>query len=503
LFNTTLDFLDQRGTPQAFMVESLPQLNTDSWKVFPDGRMETSYRLKPNLVWHDGAAVTAGDFVFAWQVYRTPELGVSGSLPISQMEEVQAPDERTLIIRWKDAYPNAGALKDEFQGLPRHLLEHPFQTLDSEAFTNLPFWTREYVGAGPYRLDRWEPGAFYEAVAYDRFVFGKPKIERVQVRFMNDPNTVLANMLSGEVHMAVDYSVRFEQGATLRREWASRSGKDAGVVIASPVLFWKTNFQFRPETASPRSVLDVRVRRALAHAFDKHGVNEALMGGLAVITETIVSPRADYYPTIDAAITKYPFDPRMVGQRLEEAGFVRGADGFYAHPDGTPFNPDLRVTADPTQEAENAIIVDTLKRAGVDATSYIIPAAQQQDGQVRSLFPTMATSGGSGGETELQDFRTASSSTVENRWNGRNRGAWSSGEYDRLWETFNTTLDRNQRIQQMAEMQRLLTDQMPLIPHFFTPQITPHVGSLKGPMTRDVPDGVLESFNIYQWEWQE
>ena len=50
---------------------------------------------------------------------------------------------------------------------------------------------------------------------------------------------------------------------------------------------------------------------------------------------------------------------------------------FQTSPDGSAFTPDLRVTADPTQEAENAIIVDTFRRAGVAATSYIIPAAQQ------------------------------------------------------------------------------------------------------------------------------
>ena len=39
--------------------ESLPQLNTDTWRVGSDGRMETTYRLRPNLTWHDGAPLTA------------------------------------------------------------------------------------------------------------------------------------------------------------------------------------------------------------------------------------------------------------------------------------------------------------------------------------------------------------------------------------------------------------------------------------------------------------
>src|SRR5438067_707306 len=65
LFNAGLTLLDGDARPLPYLAESLPQLNSDSWRVFPDGRMETAYRLRPNLVWHDGAPLTADDFVFS------------------------------------------------------------------------------------------------------------------------------------------------------------------------------------------------------------------------------------------------------------------------------------------------------------------------------------------------------------------------------------------------------------------------------------------------------
>ena len=72
VLNAELVYLDELGLPQLYLAEALPELNTDTWQVFPDGRMETTYRLKPNLTWHDGHPLTADDFVFAWQVYATP-----------------------------------------------------------------------------------------------------------------------------------------------------------------------------------------------------------------------------------------------------------------------------------------------------------------------------------------------------------------------------------------------------------------------------------------------
>src|SRR5438874_793585 len=38
LFNATLDLYDGQARPFGYLAESLPQLNTDSWIVFPDGR---------------------------------------------------------------------------------------------------------------------------------------------------------------------------------------------------------------------------------------------------------------------------------------------------------------------------------------------------------------------------------------------------------------------------------------------------------------------------------
>lgn len=79
LFNAGPALRDADNQPIPYLAESLPQLGTDSWRVEPDGRMETIYRLRPNLTWHDGAALTADDFVFAHQVYATPPAGAIGN----------------------------------------------------------------------------------------------------------------------------------------------------------------------------------------------------------------------------------------------------------------------------------------------------------------------------------------------------------------------------------------------------------------------------------------
>jgi len=503
VLNASLDEVDEGGTPHPLLAEALPQVNTDSWRVFPDGRMETTYRLKPNLVWHDGTPLAAEDFAFAWRVYATPALGTSGSAPVAQMEDATAPDNRTLVLRWRQPYAGAGVLRalaqiEGFQALPRHILEQPFLQGDYEAFANHPFWTREYIGLGPYRLDRWEPGASMDAVAFDRYVLGRPKIDRLHILFVTDANAAVASLLSGDGHIAMDYLVMYEQGSTLQQQWAANN---AGTVLFSPLLVRVSVFQFRPELMATPAVLDLRFRRALAHAMDKVGLNEALMGGQAIVADGFLSPRASYYASIEAAITRYPYDPRRAQQLLDEAGLQRGADGFYLGPDGRPFQMEVMVLQNPSSESENAIIVEGYNRIGVNAVTRLLPVPLFSDGQIRASYTGILTTGGVGFEQDMSRYSTGKISKPETRWQGTNYGAWTNEAYDRLWDSYNSTLAPAEQVRQLAQMEKILSEELPAIHMFYTPLITPYVAALAGPALRSsrTADNLT---HIHEWQWR-
>src|SRR5436309_1263188 len=92
-FNAGLVVIDDQRQTRPVLAEQLPQLDTDTWTVTADGRMETTYKLRPGLTWHDDQPLTADDFAFAWRVYRTRSLPFLAT-PQDQMEQVTAPDPR-------------------------------------------------------------------------------------------------------------------------------------------------------------------------------------------------------------------------------------------------------------------------------------------------------------------------------------------------------------------------------------------------------------------------
>ena len=260
MFNAFLDLYTGEDQARPYLAEALPALNTDSWVVFPDGKMETRYRLKPNLVWHDGAPLTAHDFVFTFD-NATPAVGFrTGMPPYTQIESVTATDDRTLAIRWKSVYPDAGVLLGGGSRLglvpfPRHIVAPIFAGASPETIQESLFWSREFVGAGPFKLDSWELGSFLEATAFEQHALGRPKIDRIRLLFIRDQNTAFANMLAGSTEFALN-SISFEHQQQLKREWAATQKGTAGMKVTSLSV---AQFQHRPEYANPRAILDVRV----------------------------------------------------------------------------------------------------------------------------------------------------------------------------------------------------------------------------------------------------
>lgn len=497
IFNADLAFIDGVGAARPYLAEALPQLDTESWRVFPDGRMETIYRLRPGLVWHDGAPLTAEDFVFAFRVYTAPGLGIFRATPQDKMEMVLAPDPRTIAVRWRTSYPEADVLKNEdFEPLPKHILEAPFAAFEEdpatrEAFLGLPFWTSQYVGAGPYRLERWEFGSHLEGSAFDGHALGRPRIDRIVVRIIGDENTVLSNVLAGQVDFTTDFALRFEHALVLRREWEAAQRGRVLLKRSGPVSLI---VQLRPEYVEHPAQLDIRVRKALAHSMDRQALNDGLFEGQGFLSETIVREDEPHFAQVDRAVAKHPYDQRRTDQLMGEAGFTRDRAGLFAGAPGERFRMDLRVTGGPEFERAQAILADGWRRGGFDVRGSVLPAAQARDVEARQTFPGLASRGGG---LQERTFTSTQIGSPGNRWTGENRGGWSNGEYDRLFAAFEATLDREERVRQLVRMHQLLSEELPALMLYHAIQVNTHAAGLRGPTATATG---LPYWNIHEWE---
>jgi peptide/nickel transport system substrate-binding protein len=497
-FNAGLAIADSRVNSHPYLAEALPELGTDTWRVAADGTMDTTYRLRGQLSWHDGAPLTAEDFVFAWRVYTTPEIGLSASVPVVYLQEVTAPDDRTVVLRWQRPFAGAGALlASELPPLPRHLLETPFAQLDAGAFAALPFWTGEYVGAGPYRLARWERGAFLEAEGFPADALGEPQIDRIRFTFVGDSNAAVATMLAGTADVLTHDSLDVEQTVELERQW---SGNRAGIVQRNPVGIRYAAPQLRAAYANPSALLDPRVRQALVHATDKQALADTLTAGLGSPADTMVLPLVGYFNDVRRNSTTYPHDLRQADERMGLAGWTRGADGMYVGPGGSTFPLEIAVAAGRRNANEVAIIADNLRRAGFDTSIRVIPREQIIDRQMRATLPGILNQSYQRAYLPpTEQLRAAQIPSAENRWQGSNQTGWSNPEFERLAQAFETSLERRPRDQAAVAMLKLISDEVPVYPLYYSLSFMAYSAKLLGP-TVSVSEETLH-WNLPQWSW--
>jgi len=490
---------DRYEAPYPLLAESLPQLDTPTWRVFPDGRMETIHRLRTGLVWHDGTPLTAEDFVFTGRaILAQMEWGlVAPSVEMQQIDEILAPDPLTVFIRWRRSY--ADAATPELTPYARHILGPALDQRQPESFSSHPYWTTEYVGLGPYRLTRWERGAYIEGTAFAGYALGPPKIEGVRVTWSGDPNSTVTRLLAGDAHVALDSAIQYQQAATVRRAWAAQNG---GVVLLVPRNLRWLQVQHRPDYVDPRALLDVRVRKAMIYALDRQALADAMLGGEGPVADTMGPPTLSFYEDVVRATVKYPYDPSRSEGLMAEVGFARDASGFYMSPSEGRFSPEVFGLAEGDEAQETTIVADYLRRAGMETKLRLVPALQVgQSDEMKATFPALRTNytGGSAhlGQPFLVSSRIAS---PENRWRATNRIGWSNPEHDRLFEAWNAALDRTERNQLMVQMLKLVNEELPGIPMYFDFDVIAHAAALRGP--EPIAPSSAAYGNIHQWEWQ-
>lgn len=499
LFTASLGIWSLQETPEPVLAQLVPQLNTDSWRVLPDGRMETEYRLRPALAWHDGTPLTAADFVFTrradlarveWGLQQT-------SAELRAMEDILAADSQTVVIRWREPFTEAAA-----PGIlvhPRHVLEGPLAAGDGDSFGNHPFWTTEYVGLGPYRLERWERGAFVEAVAFDGYALGRPKIDRVRLTWNNDPNVSLTRLLAGDADIALDGAIRYEQAAILKTRWNAQQGD---TILLNPTSLRYIQVQARQAYVTPQALLDPRTRKALIHAIDRGTLAETMLEDRNMVADTVPPPTAASYAAVERVLTKYPFDLRRTEQLMAEVGYTKGPDGVYTSPSQGRFQMEVRGVSGGQEEQDTTLVANYFREAGFDPTILLLPSsARAVDDRMKGTFPGLTLNNntlqrGLG----LNKWLTSNIGGPHDNWVGGNRMGWSNLEFDRLYAQWTTSLDRTVATQHLAQMMKILNEELPSPSLYYNFQVVAHISALRGPLPI-TPDST-RYYNVHQWEWR-
>jgi peptide/nickel transport system substrate-binding protein len=379
--------------------------------------------------------------------------------------------------------------------MPTHILADRYASGDKQTFINDSYWTTDFVGLGPYRLVGWQRGSFIEGAAFDGFVGGRPKIDRILLSYVGDVNAIVAGVLSGDIEM-VPMGARMDasQLAAVQDGW----GSSGGTTLLVPFGIRTIWLQFR-DTNAPWA-RDVRVRRALSHSTDRQGMSDALQYGLTPPADTFVPLEDAAYRALQSkAFGRYPYDPARARALFSEAGWTPAGDGLLRDSAGRVLTMEVGATAQGGNVQEIETVSSQWHTAGVDSHPAPIPPQSAniderkntvQGGFMWPWTPNLEAP---------QNLVTAQIATERSQWKGRNYTGWSSPAYDELFTRFVGTLDVNERSGLMADMMALIGDEVPVIPVYYYGNGVIARKGLEGP-AMITPLQTASTWNINSWE---
>lgn len=485
-----------RGEFLPRLAEEIPSLERRTWTIAPDGSMQVTWTLRPNIKWHDGQPLTADDLVFVWEYLSHPRAIVSQPAWFSSLERVTATDARTLVFHFKRLYALAIDIV-EIRPMPRHVLGATLAAGDIDAFNNSPLWRDEFIGAGPYRVVEWEPGSRIEFARFDDFFLGRPPLDSVVMTFFPSLNTLMANILAGEIDLHLPSGLEAVQAVELKRRW---EGTGNQVLAGSGGRLRVLAFQFRPETLGLAALGDRAVRQALFRGLDREGIAETNTLGLGPISDSWAPPDdpGRQMPEFRDSIIQYPYDPARAERELQALGWRRGADGVLVNPAGVRFAWEVRDS--PSAGAENTLSVlgDGYKRMGVSVVQTIMTPQRAADREYRSLYPGAEITSNRYTEYDKQRLHSTDIAAPANRYAGGNKGGYSHPEMDQILDRLALTIPVDDRNRMRAEVLKLGTTDLPVLPIYWSIAVitaSARVKNLHAPSPL-----ALESWNLPEWD---
>jgi peptide/nickel transport system substrate-binding protein len=342
-----LGMTDRAGNP-------VPRL-AEKWERGADGKTYT-VRLRA-AKFQDGSPVTADDVKFSYEFYLHPRYPVTptGLLRIDGAQDVKqgrareargitVVDPRTVRITLTDRY---AFFVDQILGNNYIIPRQALQGADMDRILEHPY-ARRPIGAGPFKLTDWRDRDSMTFEANAGYWGGKPNVDRVVLRLITEPATVMAELRAGNI----------DAGQILPDEFESfqREARVQTLRMPGDISFW---FSFNHQHPFFR---DVRVRQAIYHALDRDLMVRTLQKGFGQVVNSPIHPSLwQYNPRVQG----YAHDQARARTLLSEAGFTPGPGGVLQR-DGRPFRVKYTFLSEKRYQDQGLMIQQFLRQVGIE-----------------------------------------------------------------------------------------------------------------------------------------
>ena len=294
-------------------IEVVPDL-AESWEANAD-LSEYTFRLKPGVMWHDGAPLRAADVKFTFDAILDPAVNASGRGVVSSIKATEVVDDQT--VKFVLHYPFASLpimLGYNKPICPQHLLEGQDLNQPVEFLKNP-------VGTGPFKFKEFSQGSHLAVEANPAYFEGAPLLDGIFFKVIPDGNARVAQIRSGEIDFTVIEPPQID----------ALSGVGSVEIRTVP----QVNYYFFAINHSNPRLQDVRVRQALMHGLNRPAIVERILKGYGQVATGPINPLLGAY--YNPNVATYDYDVEKAAALLGEAGWTKGGDGKLVNAAGETF----------------------------------------------------------------------------------------------------------------------------------------------------------------------
>lgn len=426
-------------------------------EVSEDGKKYT-FTLKEGVKWQDGTPITSEDIEFTFKVlmdktytgrFERENLDVVGWKDyrdgvtdyISGFEII---DDRTFSITLNSAN-GKNIYYFNVKPLAKHIYGVDYvqgNAKDLEKYHRTPF------GNGAYKFVSYKDGEEVVLVANENYYKGKPKIENLIFRVVNETNQLLL-LQNGDIDV-------IRQGMSVTDENLQLLEQ---LGFANAIITENLGYGYIAINHKEEILQDVNVRKALAYGLDRQSVVEAAFGGQANVIDIPQSTVSWAYPD-DEDFVKYPYDPEKAKQLLEEAGWKVGSDGI-REKDGVKLS--LKFLASSPNSVNDALVpimIQNYKDIGIEVK------AEQMEFRTLIEKQTEAKEGKFSYHLAFLAWALTphpDSSSVFGTDGSSNKTLYSNPVVDELLKNALNEMDQDKRRELYNELYKELSDDLPYI----------------------------------------
>jgi peptide/nickel transport system substrate-binding protein len=422
--------LDRDGAPRPDLAER--------WVIAPDG-LSVTFHLARGVLWHDGQPFTARDVVFTFEnaLFRLHARARAGLAPA--VAAIEALDDHTVVFRLRRPHP---ALLRQLDVTEAPILAaHVYAGGDVATHpANL-----KPIGTGPYRFESYRRDDQVVLVRHKRyFKPGLPYLDRLVFRIIPDATTQVNALLAGEIDMLARVSALDAQ--RLRGQPVRVFDTKAAAGGSNCTMMLGFNLD-RPATGA------LPLRRAFAHAIDRAQLLKLVAFGQGRVAAAPIHSGIGWAhePTALAALT---LNSAKAQRLLDEAGFVRGADGVRLTLDIAHFPAFARYVEQMRQQLQPVGI--QLRSRAMDAAALAQTVFAQRD------FDLTLISYCNGTDPEIGVRRMVDSAQI-GPTPFSNAAGFRDAEVDRLFAEAGAATDEARRGAAYRAAQKRLAESLPYL----------------------------------------